>query len=48
VILTGTSTNPDGTYNYIEAEGESYKEARDNLYALLQEGQNLLLIRTDR
>ena len=47
MILTGTITNPDGSYSYIEAEGDSYEEARENLYAL-EEGQNLIVIRTDR
>lgn len=48
MILTDTITNPDVSYNYIQAEGDTYEEARDNLYALLEEGQNLLVIRTDR
>lgn len=26
-MLTGTITNPDGTYNHIEAEGNTYEEA---------------------
>ncbi|WP_406636944.1 hypothetical protein [Pseudarthrobacter quantipunctorum] len=47
MILTGTITNSDGSYNHIEAEGETYEEARENLYALLDEGQNLIVIRTD-
>jgi hypothetical protein len=48
VILTGTITNPDGSYNHIEAEGGSHEEVREILYALLEEGQNLIVIRTDR
>jgi hypothetical protein len=48
VILTGTITNPDGSINHIHAEGDTYEEARENLYALLEEGQNLIVIRTDR
>lgn len=48
MILTGTITNPDGSYNHIEAAGETYEEARENLYALLEEGQNLIAIRADR
>lgn len=44
----GTVTNPDGSYVRIEAEGNTYEEARENLYALLEEGQNLIVIRTDR
>lgn len=47
MILTGTITNPDGSYNHIEAEGATYEEARENLYALLDEGQNLIAIRKD-
>ncbi|MFF2347543.1 hypothetical protein [Pseudarthrobacter sp. NPDC058119] len=48
MILTGTITNADGSYHHIEAEGDTYEEARENLYALLEEGQNPLVIRTDR
>jgi hypothetical protein len=48
VILTGTIAYPDGSYGHIEAEGGTYEEARENLYALLEEGQNLIAIRTDR
>ncbi|MFJ6376285.1 hypothetical protein ACIQH9_11245 [Pseudarthrobacter oxydans] len=48
MILTGTVANPDGSYIHIEAEGNTYEEARENLYALLEEGQNLIVIRTDR
>jgi hypothetical protein len=48
VILTGTIANSDGSYGYIDVEGDTYDEARDNLYALLEEGQNLIVIRTDR
>lgn len=47
MILTGTITNPDGSYAHIEAEGATYDEARENLYALLEEGQRLIVIRTD-
>lgn len=48
MILTGTITNLDGSYRQIEAEGDTYEEARENLYALLEDGQNLIVIRTDR
>lgn len=48
MILTGTITTPDGGYNHIEAEGDTDEEARGNLYALLEEGQKLITIRTDR
>ncbi|MDF2048866.1 hypothetical protein [Arthrobacter sp. Cr_A7] len=47
MILTGTITNPDGSYGHIEAEGDTYEEARENLYALLEDGQNLISIRKD-
>lgn len=47
MILIGTITNPDGSYNHIEAEGDTYEKARENLYALLEEGQNLITIRKD-
>lgn len=47
MILTGTITNPDGSYSHIEAEGDTYEEARENLYALLEEGQNLITIRKE-
>ena len=45
MIFTGTITNPDGSFIHIQAEGDSYEEARENLYALLEEGQNLITIR---
>ena len=48
MILNATISNADGSYNHIEAEGDTYEEVRENLYALLEEGQNLLVIRTDR
>jgi hypothetical protein len=48
VVLTGTISNPDGSYNHIEAEGATYEDARENLYALLEDGQNLIAIRKDR
>lgn len=47
MILTGTITNADGSYNHIEGEGDTYEKARENLYALLEEGQNLITIRKD-
>ncbi|WP_369021738.1 hypothetical protein [Paenarthrobacter ureafaciens] len=48
MILTGTVTNPDGSYQRVDAAGDTYDEARARLYALLQEGQRLIAIRTDR
>lgn len=48
MILTGTVTNPDGSYQRVDAEGNTYNEARENLYALLQEGRTLIAIRTDQ
>lgn len=47
MILTGTISNPDGSYTHIEAEGATYDEARESLYALLENGQKLIVIRTD-
>ncbi|MDQ0676559.1 hypothetical protein QFZ36_004185 [Pseudarthrobacter siccitolerans] len=47
MILIGTITNPDGSYEHIEAEGDTYEEARENVYALLEDGQNLIAIRKD-
>lgn len=46
--LTGTITNSDGSYGYIDVEADSYQEARNNLYARLEEGQKLITIRTYR
>jgi uncharacterized membrane protein len=48
VKLTGTITNPDGSYAYIDVEGDTYEEAREDLDARLGEGQKLITIRTDR
>jgi hypothetical protein len=47
VTITGAITNPDGSYVHIEAEGATYDEARENLHALLEEDQKLIVIRTD-
>lgn len=47
MILTGTITYPDGSYGHIGAKGDTYEEARENLHALLEEGQNLIAIRKD-
>lgn len=47
MILTGSISNPDGSIIRIDAEGDSYDEARENLYALLEDGQKLLAIRTN-
>ncbi|MFC9335920.1 MULTISPECIES: hypothetical protein [Arthrobacter] len=46
--LTGTITNSDGSYGYIDVEADTYEEARGNLYARLEDGQKLITIRTDR
>jgi hypothetical protein len=48
VKLSGTILNPDGSYGYVDVEGGSYEEARDNLCARLEEGQKLITIRSDR
>lgn len=48
MIVTGTLTNADGSLNHIEVEGTTYDEAREKLDALVQDGQQLIVIRTDR
>jgi predicted RNase H-like HicB family nuclease len=48
VIITGTITTPDGGYEHVATEGNTYDEALENLYALLAEGQKLIAILTDR
>ncbi|MET3937078.1 hypothetical protein [Arthrobacter sp. OAP107] len=40
-------SNPDGRSSHIEAESDTYEEARENLFALLEEGQNVIVIPTD-
>lgn len=45
MIVTGTRTNWDGSYGHIEAEGNTYDEAREDPYALLEEGQHLIAVR---
>ena len=47
MIVTGTITNPDGSQFHLDAEGATYEETLENLNALLEEGQKLLVIRTD-
>ncbi|MDJ0458597.1 hypothetical protein PUN71_015440 [Arthrobacter sp. NQ7] len=47
MIVTGTISSPDGNYDQISVEGATYEEARGKLDALLNEGQQLLVIRTD-
>jgi hypothetical protein len=47
VILTGTVTTENDEYDYLSAEGANYEEARAKLNALLEDGQKLLVIRTD-
>ncbi|MGY4541163.1 hypothetical protein ACVWY0_001072 [Arthrobacter sp. UYNi723] len=47
MILTGTVTTSDENYDHISAEGATYDEARGNLYALLKDGQKLIVIRAD-
>jgi hypothetical protein len=37
VILTESITNPDGSITHVDAEDAVYDEARENLYALLEE-----------
>lgn len=47
-MITGTLVNSDGSHGSIDAEGATYEEARTKLDELLQEGQQLIVIRTDR
>ncbi|WP_196804794.1 hypothetical protein [Arthrobacter sp. 162MFSha1.1] len=47
MMITGTLLNSDGSHSHIEAEGATYEEARTKLDELLQEGQQLIVIRTD-
>lgn len=48
MILIGTITTADGGFLNIDAEGATYDEARENLYALLEDGQMLIVIRVER
>ncbi|MEJ1180392.1 MULTISPECIES: SOS response-associated peptidase family protein [unclassified Pseudarthrobacter] len=47
VAVKRRASNPDGSYRHIEAEGGTYEEASENLYAILEEGQNLIAILKD-
>ena len=48
MILTGTISTPDHQHDHISAEGNTYDEARAALDALVPEGQQLIVIRTDK
>ena len=38
MILTGSVSNTGGSLTRVDAEGDSYDEARESLYALLEDG----------
>ena len=48
MILTGTISTADHQHDHISAEGNTYDEARAALDALIPEGQQLIVIRTER
>ncbi|WP_167562153.1 hypothetical protein [Pseudarthrobacter phenanthrenivorans] len=47
MMITGTLLNSDGSHSHLDVEGVTYEEARIKLDDLLQEGQQLIVIRTD-
>jgi hypothetical protein len=48
VEITGTIQAPDGTYERVSVQGETYNDARESLTKKIPEGHKLLAIRTDR
>ena len=46
--ITGTIEAPDGSYERVSVQGETYEDARESLTAKIPEGHKLLAIRTDR
>lgn len=48
MIITGTVTTSDGTFDYLSAEAATYEEARAQLDALLSPDQKLIVIRTNK
>ena len=46
--ITGTIEAPDGSYERVSAQGNTYEEAREALTGKIPEGHKLLAIRTDR
>ena len=45
--MGGSHSNPDGRDSHIEAESDTREEASENLFGLLEEGQNVVVIPTD-
>jgi hypothetical protein len=48
VEITGTIQAPDGSYERVSVQGETYEAARGALNEKIPEGHKLLAIRTDR
>ncbi|CAN7573774.1 hypothetical protein LJR078_004325 [Arthrobacter sp. LjRoot78] len=46
--ITGTVQAPDGSYERVSAQGNTYEEARQALAGKISEGYKLLAIRTER
>lgn len=46
--ITGTIQAPDGSYDHLSVQGESYEEAKEALHARIPEGYKLVVIRTDQ
>lgn len=46
--IIGTIDAPDGSYERVSAQGNTYEEARQALTAKIPEDHKLLAIRTDR
>lgn len=46
--ITGTIQAPDGSYDHLSVQGESYEDARESLSARIPEGYKLVVIRTDQ
>ncbi|MFK0004975.1 hypothetical protein [Paenarthrobacter sp. NPDC090522] len=47
MILTGTVTTAEDAHDHISAEGATYEEAREKLFALVGGDRKLIVIRTD-
>jgi hypothetical protein len=48
VEITGTIQAPDGSFERVSVQGETYEAAREVLNEKIPEGHKLLAIRTDR
>jgi hypothetical protein len=46
--ITGTIQAPDGTYERVSVQRETYEDAREALNEKIPEGHKLLAIHTDR